>query len=69
MFSRVLGLRHGMEYGVKLQYGAASAICATGNTTQENLLAAYSGLCAIYGYEPKPDECGLAFVNLDRGRE
>lgn len=67
MFRRVLGLRQGMEYGVRMQYGAAVSVCATANTTTENLHAAYAGLCAIYGFEPKPDECGLSFVNLDRG--
>lgn len=63
-YRRVLGLRNGTEYGVRLQYGAATAQCATAMTTTENLFAAYSGLCAMHGYEPKPDDIWLSFLNL-----
>lgn len=65
-YRRVLGLRSGTEYGVRLQYGAATAQCATGQSTTDNLFAAYSGLCAMHGYEPKPDDIWLSFVNLVR---
>lgn len=64
-YRRQLGFRANIEYGVRARFGAASAQCATAQTTTENLYAAYSGLCAVCGYAPDPAEVLLTFLSLE----